>query len=70
MLICNNLKKIYMKLRDIKVKLMVLYLIFIIGESEFFFFYESLLKMLYVKLVYFLLCVKKCNLVDKFNFIN
>lgn len=63
-----------MKLRDIKVKSMVLYLTFIIGESEFSLFHESSLKfieeMLYVKLVYFLLCAKKCNLVDKFNLIN
>lgn len=70
MLTCNSLKKIDMKLRDIKVKSMVLYLTFIIGESEFSFFHESSLKMLHVNLVYFLLCAKKCNLVDKFNLIN
>lgn len=67
MLTCNSLKNINMKLRDIKVKSMVLYLTFIIGESEFSLFHESSLKMLHVKLVYFLLCAKKCNLVDKFN---
>lgn len=70
MLTCNSLKKINMKLRDIKVKSMVLYLTFIIGESEFSLFHESSLKMLHVKLVYFLLCAKECNLVDKFNLIN